>query len=272
MTNIKDILVLSDLDNTLLTAEHGIPEYNIQMIKKFQDLGGNFTIATGRSLESVSRYLDQLELSTPAIIYNGGVIYDFKNKIYISKVTLPESAKQALQIIRENFPDIGTEIMCDNNRLYMVRENAYTHKHVEDEKLSYVNADVSSIKNNWFRVLFADRNSRLLELQEFCSTLPYDDIEFIMTGTVYFEMVPKGISKGTGLKKLCDALNIDIKETVAIGDYYNDIEILQIAGLSVCVDNAPQEIKDICHAVVPKCTDGGVGHLLSQIIKSCSTQ
>ena len=117
------------------------------------------------------------------------------SKMYIVKETLPESANTALQIIRENFPDIGIEIMCDNNRLYMIRENAYTHKHVVDEKLSYVNADISSVKNNWIRVLFADRNSRLLELQEFCKTLPIDDIEFIMTGTVYFEMVPKGISK-----------------------------------------------------------------------------
>ena len=271
MTNIKDILVLSDLDGTLLTAEHGIPEYNIEMINKFQELGGHFTIATGRSIESVSHYLNKLELSTPAIVYNGGIIYDFKNKMYIIKETLPESAKTALQLIREKFPDVGTEIMCDNNRLYMIRENAYTHKHVEDEKLSYVNTDVSCIKNNWIRVLFADCNSRLLELQEFCSKLPFDDIEFIMTGTVYFEMVPKGISKGSGLRKLCDALNINIKDTVAIGDYYNDIEILTTAGLGVCVDNAPQDIKNICHAVVPKCTDGGVGHLLAQIIKSSTT-
>ena len=67
MKDIKNILVVSDLDNTLLTAEKGIPEYNIEMIKKFQELGGNFTVATGRSIESVARYLDQLELSTPAI-------------------------------------------------------------------------------------------------------------------------------------------------------------------------------------------------------------
>ena len=272
MTNIKNILVLSDLDNTLLTTDKGIPEYNIQMIKKFQEMGGNFTVATGRSIESVSNVLKKIELSTPAIVYNGGIIYDFKNRMYIYKKTLPESAKEALRLIRENFPDIGIEIMCDNNRLYMIRENAYTAKHVVDEGLSYVNTDVSGIKNNWIRVLFSERNSRLVELQEFCNTLPYDDIEFIMTGTVYFEMVPKGVSKGFGLGKLCEALNIDIKDTVAIGDYYNDIEILTTAGLSVCVDNAPQDIKNICHAVVPKCTDGGVGHLLAQIIKSCSTQ
>ena len=271
MKNIKDILVVSDLDNTLLTAEKGIPAYNLEMIKKFQQMGGNFTVATGRSIESVARYLDQLELSTPAITYNGGVIYDYKNKIFLLKNTLPESAKQALEIIRKEFPDVGCEVMCDNNRLYMIRENAYTFKHVDDEKLSYVCTDLSSIKNNWIKILFADRNSRLLELQEFCRTLPFDDLEFVMSNTIYFEMLPKGTTKGTALTKLCDMLSIDIADTIAVGDYYNDIELLKTAGLSVCVDNAPQEIKDLCHAVVPKCTDGGVGHLLAQIIKSSMT-
>ena len=194
MNSIKDILVVSDLDNTLLTAEKGIPEYNLQMIKKFQQLGGNFTVATGRSIESVAHYLSQMELSTPAITYNGGVIYDYKNKIYLLKETLPESAKKALALIRENFPDVGTEIMCDNNRIYMVRENAYTFKHVDDEKLSYVCSDISSVKNSWIKVLFADRNSRLLELQEFCRKLPFDDLEFVMSNTIYFEMLPKGIT------------------------------------------------------------------------------
>ncbi|MBQ5327310.1 MAG: HAD family hydrolase [Oscillospiraceae bacterium] len=271
MKSIKDILVVSDLDNTLLTAEKGIPEYNLEMIKKFQELGGNFTVATGRTIESVSRYLDQMELSTPAITYNGGIIYDYKNRIFLLKETLPENAKRALDIIREKFPDVGCEIMCDNNRLYMIRENAYTFKHVDDEKLSYVCSDLENVKNNWIKVLFADRNSRLLELQEFCRTLPFDDIEFVMSNTIYFEMLPKGTTKGTALRKLCDMLNIDIADTVAVGDYYNDIELLKTAGLSVCVDNAPQEIKNICHAVVPKCTDGGVGHLLAQIIKSGTT-
>ena len=81
---INDLLVISDLDNTLLTAKEGIPEYNIQMIKQFQQLGGRFTVATGRSVESVRRYLGQIKFNAPAITYNGGIIYDYENNnIYL---------------------------------------------------------------------------------------------------------------------------------------------------------------------------------------------
>ncbi|MEG2928641.1 MAG: HAD family hydrolase [Oscillospiraceae bacterium] len=268
--NINDILVISDLDNTLLTAEKGIPLYNIEMIEKFQKLGGKFTVATGRSIESVAHYLTQIKLSAPAILYNGAVIYDYNHKRILSKKALPQlEAKKALAIIRKNFPEIGTEVMCDNNRLYMLQENAYTQKHTDDEMLSFVNCDVSSIKNNWIKVLFADKNSKLLQLQQFCESLPFENVEFVMTNSIYFEMMPKDVTKGIALRQLCNLMDIDIQNTVAIGDYYNDIELLKTAGLSVCVDNAPMDVKQICQATVTSCVEGGVGQLLSQIIKSC---
>ena len=65
--NISDILVVSDIDNTLLQPGKSIPTYNVEMIKKFQSLGGNFTLATGRSLDSVSKYLGQIKLNFPLI-------------------------------------------------------------------------------------------------------------------------------------------------------------------------------------------------------------
>ena len=106
-------------------------------------------------------------------------------------------------------------------------------------------------------------------MKKFCEeNIHCDEIEFVMTNTIYFEMMPKNVTKGKALKTLCDLTNLQINNTIAVGDYYNDVEILQNAGLSVCVDNAPDDIKELCHITVPACTDGGVGHLLAQIINS----
>lgn len=266
---ISDLLVVSDLDNTLLTAKEGIPDYNIDMIDKFQKLGGRFTVATGRNVESVSRYLSQIKLNAPAITYNGGVIYDFETHNVLYKATLPESAADVLNILTERFPDVGCEVMCDNFRVYLIKENDYTHWHLTDEKLSYVATNLNQISNKWIKVLFSDKNSRLLEMKEFCEkNIHSGDIEFVMTNSIYFEMMPKNITKGKALKKLCDLTNTEITNTIAVGDYYNDAEILKVAGLSVCVANAPDDIKKLCHVTVPTCTEGGVGHLLAQIINS----
>jgi len=264
---ISDLLVISDLDNTLLTAKEGIPRYNIEMIKKFQSLGGKFTVATGRNVEAVSRYLGQIIFNAPAITYNGGIIFDYENNRILSRRILPDTSKNVLKTILTEFPDVGCEIMCDNFRLYLIVENEYTYWHITDEKLSFVDAEIDSVSNNWIKVLFADSNSKLLKIKQFCESLECDDIEFVMTNDTYFEMMPKGVTKGKSLYKLSEITGIPVKNTIAIGDYYNDIEILQNAGLSVCVDNAPDEIKKLCRITVPSVTDGGVGHLLAQIIK-----
>lgn len=263
---INEILVISDLDNTLLTAKQGIPDYNIEMIKKFQSMGGMFTVATGRTVEAVSRFLNQLTFNAPAITYNGGIIYDFEHSKTMFRSTLPDSAKDVLKKILDKFPDVGCEVMCDNFRIYLVHENEYTYWHLTDEKLSYVDCELDDITNKWIKVLFADKNEKLLEMKAFCDSLNLDNFEFVMTNDIYFEIMPKNITKGKALKTLCEVTGIPVRNTIAVGDYYNDVEILQNAGLSVCVDNAPDDIKKICQIIVPSCLDGGVGHLLAQII------
>ena len=76
--SLKDILVVSDMDNTLLTPEDGVPFVNQVTMRLFCALGGHFTVATGRTMESAGRHLDSMTLSAPAILYGGGVMYDFE--------------------------------------------------------------------------------------------------------------------------------------------------------------------------------------------------
>ena len=65
--SLKDILVVSDMDNTLLTPEDGVPFVNQVTMRLFCALGGHFTVATGRTMESAGRHLDSMTLSAPAI-------------------------------------------------------------------------------------------------------------------------------------------------------------------------------------------------------------
>ena len=96
---LSDILVVSDVDNTLLTSAQGIPGCNIETIKLFNSLGGRFTLATGRSMQSLKKYENDIELSAPAILYNGGVIYDYADKKVVCFCALPHD--EALRALHE---------------------------------------------------------------------------------------------------------------------------------------------------------------------------
>ena len=93
--SLKDILVVSDMDNTLLTPEDGVPFVNQVTMRLFCALGGHFTVATGRTMESAGRHLDSMTLSAPAILYGGGVIYDFEHDISASEIHCCPSRRRA---------------------------------------------------------------------------------------------------------------------------------------------------------------------------------
>ncbi len=265
--NLKDILVISDLDNTLLNA-NGIPEFNIEMIEKFQRHGGRFTLATGRSVAAITPVLKKISLNAPAITYNGGVLWDFSKNRFLHRELLPKSAKEAVLKILKKFPEIGCEIMGENFRIYLIKENEYTYNHVSEESLSYTIKEIDDINVNWIKVLFATNQETANLVEEYCKEIGYEELKFVRSHQLYFEILPKGVSKGTALKTLCKKLDMNIENTIVIGDYYNDVEILKLAGLSVAVDNAPDDIKEICKMIVPSCTQGGVGHLILQIMQS----
>ena len=80
----------------------------------------------------------------------------------------------------------------------------------------------------------------------------------------YMEFNALGIDKGNGLRTVAEILGIDIKDTIAVGDNYNDIPMLKTAGLSVAVNNAVEDAKKSAHYVTEADNNKGA---LAEIIE-----
>ncbi len=78
-------------------------------------------------------------------------------------------------------------------------------------------------------------------------------------------MLPAGIDKGVALKKLAERYGLSVNQIYAIGDYYNDIELLQAAGFAAMPQNAPEDLKHLADLVVCSCDDGAVADLIEYI-------
>lgn len=115
--------------------------------------------------------------------------------------------------------------------------------------------------------MFAADPIAILNLQKFARGLHFDGMYFLPTNTIYFEIMPTGVSKAQALRRLCARLDVPMENTVVIGDYYNDIDLMRAAGHAVAVDNAPPEVKLAADEVVASCTSGGVGEYLYSLIK-----
>ena len=115
---LSDTLVVCDMDNTLLTAKEGLPACNRTVIQLFTEMGGLFTVATGRPPESIRAALPGITLSSPAISCNGALLYDFSNNTVLQRSTLNrEQATTAILDVMEHFPLMGVEVMAGDGEM-----------------------------------------------------------------------------------------------------------------------------------------------------------
>jgi hydroxymethylpyrimidine pyrophosphatase-like HAD family hydrolase len=84
------------------------------------------------------------------------------------------------------------------------------------------------------------------------------------------EMLPEHSSKGEALAKLVELGQVERENIVAIGDFYNDLDMIQYAGIGVAVANAPDDIKAQADLVVGHCRDGAVADVIEYIEKLCA--
>lgn len=258
------ILLISDMDGTLITYEHQLPERNALAIDRFIKNGGYFSVATGRPEYALLKYLDKVTLNAPAIVYNGSVIYDINLNKTIWYACLPQSIRKTLKIIMDKFQDIGVEIYTEGC-VYIVQQNKWTSEHILNENLEYKISDVEHTPQQWYKILLACSNDRLQEVSEFVSTLYFEGFYFVFTNSIFFEAIPFGVSKGTTLNKLSELLGIKHKNIIAIGDYYNDIELLSAAGLGVAVKGAPEELLKVSSFSVGSCESGAVADIIEYL-------
>lgn len=267
---LSDYLVFCDMDNTLLTAKEGIPSCNKTVIQLFIQMGGRFTVATGRPPESVRAALGDIKLSLPAITCNGALLYDFATNRVLQHAALNrEQATAAIADILQKFPRVGAEVMAGNGEMYVIHANSYTHAHQVDEKLSSVACPLDSVPDGWVKVVFASDPETIRKVGQYAKSRFYGrENYFVATNSIYLEIMPFEVGKSSGLRNLCALIGEPLQKSLVIGDYYNDLEIMKTAGYSVAVANAPSEVKAVADEVtVCTCTEGAVGEFLYKLIK-----
>lgn len=265
MENIfRDILLVSDLDGTLIGDAFQVPERNQKALRRFQQGGGRFAIATGRALDSAARYAELTYPNAPCIVLNGTMIYDFGRREVLWQHPLFPGAKKYVEKIQRRFPQIGTEI-CTEQAIHVVQENQYIRNHLSHEHICHHTCSIDQVQGTWYKVFFAMDSQWMPEIQGFVKTFSHKEVRFVPSSKNYYEMLPKDTDKGKALQKLTDLLGLRKENSYAVGDYYNDIELLSAAGMAVVPSNAPMEIQKIADCVVCHCRDGAVADAIAWI-------
>lgn len=267
-------LVCLDVDGTLVNEKKEIPPLVLHTLQRIQERGVKVTLASGRLISSLREYADLIGTQAPLIALNGAWV----EKIGETPILcIPLETHTACQLIDKAEQDglhvsvyFADGVMLKNDD--SAQDWPYFH-----QKLENLQAEVVEY---W---PFTQKNSRSNDLQPInCGSRPlmkvlvsgkletiskfilkyeeefHSQCHFFLSNDQHLEIVSPQVSKGEALHVVAAYLGIKQEEVLAIGDHYNDLSMLEFAGLGVAMGNAPQPVQARANWVTKSNTEMGV--------------
>jgi len=267
-------MLVVDLDGTLLNHDDQISIENIKAIKKAQDLGVRFCIATGRPEQLVKSFVKTLNYEDDLIMYNGSVIgHPFKNERLLS-----------YEIDKTYFKDLLDYGLNHQKVMLIYTKNAiFSEPNYRVDYFTSLNEELPLDQRAVFKriiphidLLMNDEINKVLFVEN--NQDDYDhtmsrfshmkELNFVRSQHYFIDINHHESSKGNAVEFLAKKWGIELKDVMVIGDQENDISMLKIAGKSVAVDNASSYVKSFCHHVVKPNHKNGVAEAIEKYILS----
>lgn len=263
-------LVAVDVDDTLVDDDLRIVKANAEAIRRARREGIAVTLATGRMYASLEHYARELGLDgMPLIAYNGAWVRDLAGREYLHRPLPKVLVLELVRLARELGATLNVYV---DDRLYVEEEGepveyymsiAQVEAHRVDDLAAFVGAlpeDGGSTK-----ALMVVDEADAAALTDRLQAEYRGRLEIVRSKPRFIEFTAPGVSKGEALRHVAAHLGVEQEEVMAIGDSYNDISMLQYAGIGVAVRNAPPEVQAAADWIVAAHDEGGVAEALERV-------
>ena len=262
-------LVVSDLDGTIKDTDQPIHPFTIDVLTKLPELGIHFTLASGRSLASLRPYAEELKIKIPMVLANGCIIQSLDGTIHFREPMPVEVTRKIFKITDQENSDL---VVFSDDRLYFKNMTDNIDRIFGKLKNSVnVVGSWDAIEHllpeiNKFMIIDWQSQEHLAKLESIFDRELDGQAEYLRTNINHLEVMPKGVNKATGLKRLAEVMHISMDEILAFGDFENDVAMLAEVGLGVAVENACDLAKQNANLIVGSCADNGPAKFLNELI------
>lgn len=256
-----------DLDDTLLRSDLTIDPADQQAIREAVRVGITVLLASGRMVQSMRPYVEQLGLDVPLIAYNGAIIQEAVSGKILYHLPVPRGeALRLLPVFRQRGVHLNAYV---NDQLYMDKLTVWGQKYAANAGVTpYPVGDLG-------RVLAEGESHKLLgvgEVEEIDAI--HKELEAEFSGVLQFvkskpnflEILAPGVSKGRALAELTHNWSFKPEEVMAVGDAPNDLSMICWAGVGVAIGNARDEVKQAADLVVADHDHQGVAEAINKIV------
>ena len=266
-------LLVLDIDGTIAGLSNDIREPVKQAIVAAESRGVKVAVATGRMYRSALRFHSDIGSTLPLICYQGAWIQDMATQKRLRH--LPLSKQTALQIL-DHFeaPDLRSLLSIHfyiDDKLYVPEITAATRIYAERSGIEpIVIEDLRrDIPGEPTKVLALCQNPEVLDDLHISIRERYTPAELYLTRSVstFFEATHPSANKGDAVRYLAEELlGLQAANVMAIGDNFNDLEMISYAGVGVAMGNAPDGVKAVANWVAPDVEDDGVAAAIEQFV------
>ncbi|SDR65731.1 HAD family hydrolase [Gramella sp. MAR_2010_147] len=265
-------IIFSDIDGTLLNAERDLSNYTIETIKKLSNADIPFILISSRMPAAMRHLQKKMHIEhLPLISYNGGLILiDGKS---VSSTEIPIHILNRLLSFNKDF-DVHLSLF-HNDEWYVPRDDFWTQREINNTKVQPEFENNQSVLERWtkenkgaHKIMAMGEEDKIDAIMAFLQQNFKDELHLYRSKPTYIEIAPRAISKLTAVQHLLDNhYKLPLSQSMAFGDNYNDVEMIQGVGMGIAVGNAKPEVLEIAHMVTTPGKEDGVAKSITELLK-----
>ena len=259
MSRIK--LIMSDIDGTILDKNHQLDSYLIELMPLLKQRDIPFVLASARSPLGIAPISKELGITDfPIACYNGALI-SLGDKI-LSQHSIDKSELLLLHdFLKKEFPTVSINVYSGKDWLvntideWVEIEATITG---ESPKVTSLADFIRDEKTLVHKLLLIDNTDTIQKLQKNLSSIDFPQTDFYLSKDNYLEVTHNQVSKKQALLELANYYQLPLTSIMTLGDNYNDIPMIETAGLGIAMGNAPRDVKTCAKAVTDSNEQNGV--------------
>ncbi len=263
-------IIALDLDGTLLDSKKKISDVNKKALKDASDNGIKVVIATGRPYQGVQHIIKELNLENTdnyVMCFNGGLIYHLLTNTPIYNASL--TGKEVKKLYNESLElNINIHAFTSSQQLIAPKQSEYTDHEANINKITteYTNFNLLKDEDIFIKAMLVDPVDKVDSILDKIDPIWYSEYSVVRSAPFFLEFLNIKAQKGVALEALAKHLGYTIEQTVAFGDAENDLSMISMAGLGVCMSNGMPKVLEIADYVTKSNDEDGVAYAIYEKI------
>jgi hypothetical protein len=264
-------LIISDIDGTILDQKHQLDSHLLELMPLLKQSEIPFVLASARSPLGIAPISKELGITDfPIASYNGALI-STGDKI-LSQHTINKKELLLLHdFLTKEFPTVSINIYSGKD-WYVNALDKWVEIEAqitgESPKVTSLADFLQEEKNLIHKLLLIDNAATIQKLKETLATIDFPQTDFYLSKDNYLEVTHNQVSKKQALLELANYYQLSLTEIMSIGDNYNDIPMIETAGLGVAMGNAPTDVKVCANKVTDSNDQNGVSKAIKLYVLS----